>query len=302
MGKPQLIKKLGQDIGWLALNYVFHSTKNCPLDRLHRNSAWLATMAYRLVRSRRNLMLTNLRLILPHLSEAQIERIARQTVQNIFRGLVDLFYLCWHVDQLPNLVKLECTKGALQAIQSDQGIIAATGHLGLFPLIIFPHHWQGRPCAVMVKDPHDKRVAQFFTNLRAKLNIQSINHQPPIQAARRATQLLQCRGVVLFAFDLHPGDTESVEVEFLGRRTKMFSAPVRFAAREGALIVPSLVRLNQDGQGYIVRLEDPIEVPPQASHRDSSVTVELVQRLANWLAMLIVQYPEQWWSIHRRWR
>ena len=302
MRKRRFFKKLGQDLGWWALRAIYQSTRRASLEQLRRRAERLGGLAYRWVGSRRRLMQANLRLILPEASAEQIDRIARQTVQNIFQGLLDLFYLCWHLEEAPKLVELHVSPRAEEAIRSERGIVAATGHLGLFPLVIFPHNWQGRPCAAMVKDPHDVRVARFLSELRAQAGVGSINHQPPTTAARKTVGLLQRRGVVLFAFDLYPGKAESVEVNFLGRRTRMFSAPVRFAARVGAVIVPSYVIKRSEGIGYEVHLEDPIHVPAVAGRRESPVTVELVQQLADWIAEKIRAYPDQWWSIHRRWR
>jgi len=288
-------------VGWWALQRIYQFTEKKSYRQLQRLADRLGAIAYRLDRSRQRLMKKNLRVILPDASEKEIDQIARRAAQNIFRGLLDLFYFSWHPEKVNSFVQIHVTPAARKAIQSDPGIIAATGHLGLFPLVISPQNWNGRPCGVLVKDPHDKRVADFFTALRTKFDIISINHKPPTTAARKTVGLLRKRGTVLLAFDLYPGEAESVEVNFFGRPTRMFSAPARFAARVGGTIVPSYVIRRQEG-GYEVHLEDPIPVPPAAAHREEAVTVELIQQLADWIAEKIRSYPDQWWSIHRRWR
>lgn len=296
----QLLKKLGQTLGWYVLLGLFYVSRNQHLSFLRICAKWLGSIAYSLVRSRRKLIHTNLLLINPQIKKEAIYRIGKQTVFNILEGMFDLFYLCWHPNEFYKIVTVHYSPAVEELIKSDSGIIVTTGHISLFPLLIFPHIWHGRPCAVMVKEPHDNRVAKFFTSLRTKLGIHTISHFPPIIAARKAIDLLNKQGVILFAIDLYPGRAESVEVTFLGQRTLMFSAPVRFAARANVPIVLGYVQRHTSN--YSIYLEGPLKVPHQAADRDHPTTIEFVQQLADWLSSKIQSRPEQWWSIHRRWK
>jgi len=298
----KIARKLGRDAGWLLLQAVYRSTRGVSIRQIERRARALAAVGWRAAPSRRRLMLSNLALVRPDLSPPEREAVARETTRNIFRGLLELFYLCWHPDELSGFVTLQATAAAKAALRENRGIIVATGHFGLFPLLILSPLWGDRPCAAALKAPHDPRVAQFLTDLRNRFDVASIHHRPAYAAAHKIAALLQRQGVVLFAFDLYPGKEESVPVRFFDRSTLMFSAPVRFAARTGAALTPGYVLRRPDRPGYEARLCDPIETPPEAGRRHSPATIRLVQRLADWMAERIRERPDHWWSIHRRWR
>ena len=118
---------------------------------------------------------------------------------------------------------------------------------------------------------------------------------------KQSLKMLRSGGVVNFTFDMRPGDG-SLEVEFLGRKTPMYSAMVRLAATTGVPIVPAHALRESDGERYRVTYFPPIEVPEEASDETSPATRLVLQEVTDWLSISIRNHPEQYWWIHRRWR
>ena len=119
---------------------------------------------------------------------------------------------------------------------------------------------------------------------------------------KKSLEVLRKGGAVMITFDMHPAGRGGLEVDFLGRKTPMFSTVVRLAARTGVPIVPGHVLLEPDGLHHRVRYDPPIEVPREAFDEECPATRELLQRLADWLSGVIRSHPEQWWGLYRRWR
>jgi len=101
---------------------------------------------------------------------------------------------------------------------------------------------------------------------------------------------------------MHPGKRDSINVEFLGRKTPMFSYAVRLAATMKVPIVPGHVLLDPDGVRHRVTYYPPIDVPEDAADPNSPAAKDILQGLADWLSGVIRKNPEQYWWIHRRWR
>jgi KDO2-lipid IV(A) lauroyltransferase len=106
----------------------------------------------------------------------------------------------------------------------------------------------------------------------------------------------------MITFDMYPGRRSSLEVDFLGRKTPMFSTVVKLAARYGVPIVPGHILLEPDGLHHRATYYPPIVVPSEAADDEHPITREFLQELADWLSEVIRSHPEQWWGIHRYWR
>ena len=106
----------------------------------------------------------------------------------------------------------------------------------------------------------------------------------------------------MVAFDMNPSWRSSTKVEFLGRKTPMFNYAVRLAAQMRVPIVPGHVLLEPDGLRHRVTYYPPIDVPEDAADPNSHTAVGILQGLADWLSEVIINNPEQYWWIHRRWR
>lgn len=299
----KLIKNLGREIGWFILARTLATLKKeTDLTLLYRRAEFMGRMGMSLARSRWKLLLANLRIAFPEWSDRAIEITARKAVGNISRGFVDVFYHSYHLDLLPDHVRLE-ENGVLEnLLMQNRGFIAATGHVGAFPYLGVPVVRRGFPFAPIARDPHDERLKAVFDDSCNAAGYTIIPDRPPMTVLRRTTKVLRKCGVVMVTFDMHPAGRGGLPVKFLGRETPMFSTVVRLAAKAQVPLVPGHVLWEPDRRNFRVTFYPPIEVPPEAADEESSVTRELLQGLADWLSDVIRSNPEQWWGIHRRWR
>jgi KDO2-lipid IV(A) lauroyltransferase len=257
-------------------------------------------LGLRLFKSRREVMESNLRSVFPEWNEEQRDKVAGEVVANISRGFIDLFYYVNHLDALPSQVILE-DNGVLEGLlNSERGCIVATGHIGLFPVLGVPMVARGLQFAPVARDPHDARLKKVFDDSRTLLGYTNIPDRPATTVLKKSLKLLRDGGVVNITFDMRPADG-AIDVDFLGRKTPMYSAVVRLAAATGLPIVPAHALWEAAGERYRVTFYPPIEVPKYASDEKSSVTQQILQDISDWLSGVIREHPEQYWWIHRRW-
>lgn len=295
-------KSIGRDAGWWVLSSVLSSLKgNTPLEKQRRRADRIASVGLRLFKSRREVMASNLRAVFPDWDDERRETVAREAVNNISRGFIDLFYYVHHLDALPSQVVLEDNGVLDELLNSGRGCIVATGHIGLFPVLGIPMVARGLQYAPVARDPHDERLKQVFDESRTMLGYTNIPDRPATTVLKTSLKLLRDGGVVNITFDMRPADG-AIDVDFLGRKTPMYSAVVRLAAATNLPIVPAHALWDAEGERYRVTYFPPIEVRNEASDDESSATKEILQELADWLSGVIRQHPEQYWWIHRRWR
>jgi KDO2-lipid IV(A) lauroyltransferase len=296
-------KIAGREVGWWILSGIFSSLKGRTSLVTHRKRAdRIGWLAYRLVRSRREVMASNLCSVFPDWDVDHIATVSKQVARIISHGFVDLFYYANHTDALPSQVILD-DDGVLDDLLSrGTGFVVATGHLGLFPVLGVPIVARGLPFAPVARDPHDLRLKKVFDDSRTLLGYTNVPDQPPTTVLKRSLKVLRGGGAVMITFDMRPGEGGAIEVDFLGRKTPMHSAVVRLAATTGTPIVPAHVLRAADGLTHRVKFYPPIDVPKEASDENSPITREILQTLAHWLSGAIRENPEQYWWIHRRWR
>ncbi|MGD8415226.1 MAG: hypothetical protein PVF33_13385, partial [Candidatus Latescibacterota bacterium] len=231
-------KSLGRDMGWSILSGVLSSLEgDTPLSTQRRRAERLGNMALRLFKSRREVMDSNLETVFPEWDKERREEVGREAVTSIARGFVDLFYYVNHLDTLTDQVILE-ENGVLEEIlNGGRGCVVATGHIGLFPVLGVPMVARGLGYAPVARDPHDLRLKKVFDDSRTLLGYTNIPDRPPTTVLKQSLKMLRSGGVVNFTFDMRPADG-AIEVDFLGRKTPMYSAMVRLAATTGVPIVP----------------------------------------------------------------
>jgi KDO2-lipid IV(A) lauroyltransferase len=294
-------KIAGREVGWWFLSGILATLKGrTPLETHRRRADRIARLGLRLFRSRREVMAANLASVFPDWDEERRIRTSREAVRNISRGFVDLFYYVHHPEVRPAQIVLEENGVVEEVVSRGRGCVVATGHIGLFPVLGVPMAARGLSFAPVARDPNDQRLKKVFEDGRTLLGYTNIPDRPATTVLKRSLQVLRGGGAVNFIFDMRPGDGRSIDVDFLGRRTPMYSAVVRLAASTGVPIVPG--RVLREGDRHRVTFYPPIEVPKEASDDTSPVAKQILQDLAHWLSDVIRKNPEQYWWIHRRWK
>ena len=119
-------------------------------------------------------------------------------------------------------------------------------------------------------------------------------------ALRQALRTLRNNGVVGVLLDQDAGP-RGLMSPFLGRLASTVPEPVELALRAGSPLVAAVLRRGADGRRFVVRYNplphrpDPGRSPEEEIHR-------LVDDLNDDLSRFILEEPDQWFWIHRRWK
>lgn len=215
---------------------------------------------------------------------------------------MDLFYHAYHPELIGCHVKAEENGIIDDVLAKGRGCIVATGHVGMFPWIGIPIVAMGFEFAPVARDPHEESLGQAFNDARTRIGYGNIPDRPPFTVFKETRKLLRKGGAVMITFDMHPAGRGGLPVDFMGRKTPMFSYAVRLAAKTGAPLVPAHALLEPNGVNHRIIFYPSIDVPPKAGEECHPETAAVLQELADWLSGIIRKHPEQWWGLYRRWR
>lgn len=181
---------------------------------------------------------------------------------------------------------------------AGRGVVVVTAHLGNFDLLACAHAIRGVPLHVIYKHIHWKAAHDFWFHERRRCGVSVIE---PRGSERHILKALRAGEVVAFIIDQHMPPHRGIVCSFFGRLASTTPAPILFAMKTGAVIVPAVIyRAGSEGQ-HVSECFPPIEL--EAPHADRHANVHHnTERLNRWLEAQVSRYPEQWLWQHRRWK
>ena len=182
-----------------------------------------------------------------------------------------------------------------RARQGGRGVILITGHFGYWELLGATVALLGYPVTVVAKKLHNPAVDRLMHGGRERLgmSVASMDSAPPV--ILKALRRNECVGL-LADQDAGPG---GVFVEFLGLRASTYQGPALFALRTGAPIVPCFI-IRSGPERHRVCFETPIETTPTGD--EPADIARITQAYTDVLARYILDYPDHWFWVHRRWK
>ncbi len=278
-------------VGWFLRRF--------SIRRVQKMAAGVGRFAYRRLRIRRSVALTNLKLCFPEKDDAEIEKILEGAYVNIATVLFE--FLCFPKFTAGNLGSFvdfseESRRLVEDGLGKGRGLVMMSGHFSNWELIAltigasFPGKMQ-----IIVHPFHNEAVDRLANRYRGHLGNSTV---PMANAIRAALTHLKSNGILALLAD-QSAAKESDPANFFGIDVPTFQGPASFALRMRADILAGFLIRNEDGT-YTVDLQkidyDDLEDDSQENVR------ELTQRHVTILEEFIRKYPSNWLWFHKRFK
>ena len=228
--------------------------------------------------------------ILPHLPHAEHERIARASLANAGRTLIENYstraLLARQKDaeiQGPGLAALE------EAAQTKRPVILVTGHFGNYEALRASLVGRGFDVGGLYRD-----MSNPYFNAHYVRTMQAFGG-PVFPQGRKGTagfvRHLKGGGQLVLLFDQHV--MFAPVLDFLGKPARTAISAAELALRYDALLIPFYAIRQPDGLSFDCVMESPI------SHSDATT---MTQAMNDSIGARIRAHPEQWLWVARRWR
>ncbi len=232
----------------------------------------------------------NLNLIFPDMSSESREKITRGVLNNFGR----LFCENYSGKEFTNRAHFYYTSGPGfeeldKAHKKKQPVFLVSGHFGNFEAVRAYLTMKG----YLVSGVYQPMRNRFFNEHYVK-NIKK-KGAPLFSTKGKGTlemiRHLKKGGIVSLLNDQYAYQGE--EVEFLGVPTKTRLGVGQLAIRYNALVIPCYGIRKEDGLNFEIVLESSIPLSDPKT---------VTQELSHSLESMVLNYPEQWYWIHRRWK
>lgn len=261
-----------------------------PLPLLRALGSALGRLLYGFARSRRRIVLTNLRLCFPEWSEAEREVVARRSFVYFSQSFLDRAWL-WHGSPEVVRQRLRLT-GDVDALRQSGGVI------------VFAPHFYGMDAggsAIMQQLP--RTACTVYAEQRGALNEwmrqgrQRFGDVTPIPRSAGLKPVVRAlrEGQLLYLLpDMDLGPEESVFVPFFGVPTATVPSLPRLAKLGQVRVVPVVARLTPSG--YDVEVHSAWTDYPGAD--PVADTALMNQRLEGYIRTM----PDQYYWVHKRFK
>ncbi len=226
-----------------------------------------------------------------------MESLIKTMYQNMGKNMAEflrlpLYTKTWnkHLFILDGLEHLETVRA------KGKPAIFLTMHLGFWDFVPVGISLLGQKGCYVVKEMHHKGVHTFWENYRDVCSVKPLVKK---NSSSEILNALKRKEWVGFIMDQNMNADFGLFVQFGKKKACTLNAPALLARRYG-LPVLAFFTLRQKDDTY--RFVITPEIPQQKSrnlHDDLQVNT---QRISDLMQAFILQYPEQWIWMHRRWK
>ncbi len=275
---------------WLGLA-LLRLVVMLPLPAIEFCGRLLGKLFYIVLVKRRQVADINLKIAFPEASDAEILRMRKRCFDNLGIAMFELALSWWQDQRLLSLCEVEGLENISQIQQQGRGVIILTAHFTCLeiggPVL---NHFV--PFQVMYKRAHNPLFDGFMRYHRARLYKAIVDHHKPMTMIKGLK-----KGIATwYAPDQDFRGKDMVYIPFFGVQASALTAPARFAEITGAAVVPYYITRKPKGQGY------KLVVLPALENFPGGDTMEDATRINQTLEHLIMQNPEQYLWIHKRYK
>ena len=273
----------------LGLIWLVHRLPFGAIARIGRGIGWLG---YWLATPRRSVVLTNLRLCFPEMSEPDRIALARHHFSALGRSFLERGIL-WHAsrERVLRFVRLEDVEH-FAAVSGQPVVLLAPHFVGLdMGGIRFAAMWKAGSMYGKQKNPAlDAAMRRGRERFGEPILFSRQDGIRPVVRALRD-------GIPFYYLpDMDLGPRESIFVPFFGVQTATVPALARLAHVSKARVVPIVTRQLPDGEGYAAKFYPAWENFPTGNIEADT------QRMNEFIEARVREMPEQYYWVHKRFK
>ena len=236
--------------------------------------------------------------------EAMPEKERRRLVGRVFShfGMVGADCLMMprmRPGDVERVVDFEGVEHIRKAFLKGKGVFVFSGHFGNWEMVALMQGWLGYPMAMVTRPLDNPLLERLMLRGRCASGNDVIHKRNAVKGILKAIRNGWCVAIVI---DQDTRGTESVFVDFFGRKAATTPALALLALKTGAPIVPVFGVPLPDGRYRISYLpEVPVKELAGSLPRDEAVRA-ITAACTGIIEEQVRAHPECWLWMHRRWK
>ncbi|WP_338846358.1 lipid A biosynthesis acyltransferase [Massilia sp. W12] len=273
----------------LGLMWLLHFL---PLPVLGRFGDAIGSLLFLLLKKRRHITLTNLRLCRPELSEAERIRLARAHFQAYSRSVWERGILWWGSEaRLRRLIQIE-PQVPLAAIQSRPTILLCP-HFVCLDVAGVAVMLESSLCSIYTQQKNKVFDAALRRGRSRFRPVELFSRDAGVKPILRAMQ----KGLPYFMLpDMDFGIKDACFTPFFGIPAATLTAPARLAGASGAQVIPVVASFLPGYRGYRVEF-----FPPWENYPGQDIAAA-TRHMNQFIEQQALQFPAEYFWSHKRFK
>jgi KDO2-lipid IV(A) lauroyltransferase len=288
------LQNLTEYIFFLFFSYLIRIV---GLKSARKLSPFLAIVFFYIIPIRKKTVIENLTYSFPGYTGEKIKEIALNCYKSFSITLIELLAIPWLTrEQMTNMIYCRNSDLIKQRYNEQKGVILLSAHFGNWEYIALSVSLQiNIPFSVVVKPQRNPYVTKWLEDARTKW----INKIIPLGVSiRQVYKELVDKNIVAMVADQR-GPREGIRLDFMGRPAYFFPGPAMLAVKTGAPLLYGIA-VRQADQTYVAEIfeVDKNNLP----ENEEDKIIELTKRHKEYLEKFMMEHPEQWFWMHKRWK
>jgi KDO2-lipid IV(A) lauroyltransferase len=258
----------------------------------------MGLLLYRISSSRLQVARKNIKLCFPALSATEQSNLVKQHFISLGMGFFEVGMARWKSNQsLKKIIEIKGIEHLIRAVKKNRGVILMSAHFTMLEISALI----GRneivqedlpPMVGMFRLGKNSIINQFFRNTRLR-STESLVTKFEVKDLIRA---LKDKKLVWYASDQSFTGKNAISVNFFKHPAMTNPGIIRIAKITGSPVLPYFPSRLANGKGYV------LEVLPEIESFPSEDTNNDMKKIHALLEQHILQNPEQYYWIHRRFK
>jgi KDO2-lipid IV(A) lauroyltransferase len=237
---------------------------------------------------------SNLKRVVPELSDAELRTLAKAGMRSYLRYWCDTFRSPdWDTNRIQSTVTVNDVELLLEPVRSKRGVVVALPHAGNWDHAGSYFCSQGIPLVTVVERLKPEKLFRKFLEYREAIGMEALPLDGRVMGTL-ASRLREGKLVALVADrDL---SRSGIDVQFFDGTARMPAGPALLALRTGADLITAYVSYTKTGIHIDFR-----KVLIASGETESEQVAKTVQLCADNFAAGIAAHPQDWHMLQRFW-
>ena len=176
-----------------------------------------------------------------------------------------------------------------------KGVVILTGHCGNWELAALALARQfNSPLSVVARRQNNPWLNRMVEKMRLRYDNMIIYKD---NAFRNMMKVIRNNGVVGMLVDQAVFPNEGALIDFLGRKAWASKTPVLLARKSGAALLPAFI--HREADRHVIDIYPELSFTGDRSEGGVAVDVQAYSKV---IEQQVIQYPFDWYWVHRRWK